>query len=44
MGESPTGLIFEVQRFSVHDRPGIRATVFFEGDLLRGVCRGSRAA
>jgi len=28
---SSTGIIFNIQRFSVHDGPGIRATVFFKG-------------
>ncbi|HNT87063.1 MAG TPA: glycyl-radical enzyme activating protein, partial [Candidatus Hydrogenedentes bacterium] len=32
-----TGMIFEVQRFSVHDGPGIRTTVFMKGCPLR--CR-----
>jgi len=27
----PKGLIFDVMRFSVHDGPGIRTTVFFKG-------------
>jgi pyruvate formate lyase activating enzyme len=31
------GVIFDVQRFSVHDGPGIRTTVFFKGCPLR--CR-----
>jgi pyruvate formate lyase activating enzyme len=31
------GTIFDVQRFSVHDGPGIRTTVFFKGCPLR--CR-----
>ncbi len=31
------GLVFDVQRFSVHDGPGIRTTVFFKGCPLR--CR-----
>lgn len=30
-----TGLIFDVQRFSVHDGPGIRTTVFLKGCPLR---------
>jgi pyruvate formate lyase activating enzyme len=30
-------VVFDVQRFSVHDGPGIRTTVFFKGCLLR--CR-----
>ena len=29
------GLIFDIQRFSVHDGPGIRTTVFFKGCNLR---------
>jgi pyruvate formate lyase activating enzyme len=32
-----TAIIFNVQRFSVHDGPGIRSTVFFKGCPLR--CR-----
>ena len=32
---SLTGLIFEVQRFSIHDGPGIRTTVFMKGCPLR---------
>jgi pyruvate formate lyase activating enzyme len=31
----PTGLIFDIQRFSIHDGPGIRTTVFFKGCPLR---------
>ena len=31
------GLIFHIQRFSIHDGPGIRTTVFFKGCPLR--CR-----
>ncbi len=30
-----TGIIFDVQRFSVHDGPGIRTTVFLKGCPLR---------
>lgn len=30
-----TGLIFDIQRFSLHDGPGIRTTVFFKGCPLR---------
>ncbi|MCL2518770.1 MAG: 4Fe-4S cluster-binding domain-containing protein, partial [Oscillospiraceae bacterium] len=26
-----TGRIFNIQRFSIHDGPGIRTTVFFKG-------------
>lgn len=33
----PEALIFNVQRFSLHDGPGIRTTVFFKGCPLR--CR-----
>lgn len=29
--EEPKGLIFDIQRFSVQDGPGIRTTVFFKG-------------
>lgn len=32
-----SGLIFNIQRYSVHDGPGIRTTVFFKGCPLR--CR-----
>lgn len=31
---SSTGIIFNIQRFSVHDGPGIRTTVFFKGCYL----------
>ena len=30
-----TGRIFEIQRFSIHDGPGIRTTVFLKGCTLR---------
>ncbi len=30
-----TGMIFDIQRFSIHDGPGIRTTVFFKGCDLR---------
>ncbi len=30
-----TGLIFNIQRFSIHDGPGIRTTVFFKGCSLQ---------
>lgn len=33
----PTGLVFDVQRFSLHDGPGIRSTVFLKGCPL--ACR-----
>ncbi|MDR0403073.1 MAG: radical SAM protein, partial [Treponema sp.] len=29
------GLIFNIQKFSIHDGPGIRTTVFFQGCPLR---------
>jgi pyruvate formate lyase activating enzyme len=31
----PTGVIFNIQRFSVHDGPGIRTTVFMKGCPLK---------
>lgn len=31
----PTGTIFDIQKFSIHDGPGIRTTVFFKGCPLR---------
>ena len=31
----PEGLIFDIQRFAVHDGPGIRTNVFFKGCPLR---------
>lgn len=31
----PTGIITNIQRFSLHDGPGIRTTVFFKGCPLR---------
>ena len=30
-----TGVVFNIQRFSIHDGPGIRTTVFFKGCPLR---------
>jgi pyruvate formate lyase activating enzyme len=32
---NPNGIIFNVQRFSIHDGPGIRTTVFLKGCNLR---------
>jgi len=29
------GLVFDIQRFSIHDGPGIRTTVFLQGCNLR---------
>ncbi len=31
----PTGLVYNVQRFSIHDGPGLRSTVFMKGCPLR---------
>lgn len=31
MNENANGIIFDIQRFSLHDGPGIRTTVFFKG-------------
>ncbi len=33
--KAPTGIIFNIQRFSIHDGPGIRTTVFMKGCPLR---------
>ena len=30
-----TGLVFNVQRFSLHDGPGVRSTVFMKGCPLQ---------
>jgi pyruvate formate lyase activating enzyme len=35
VGEDKKGLIFDIQKFSVHDGPGIRTTVFMKGCPLR---------
>lgn len=32
---SPIGYIFDIQRYSIHDGPGIRITIFFQGCPLR---------
>ena len=29
--EAPSGVIFNIQKFSLHDGPGIRTVVFFKG-------------
>jgi pyruvate formate lyase activating enzyme len=34
-GSNNDGLIFNIQRFSIHDGPGIRTTVFMKGCPLR---------
>ena len=33
--EQVTGIVFDIQRFSLHDGPGIRTNVFFKGCPLR---------
>jgi len=33
--DEPSGRVFDIQRFSVHDGPGIRTTVFLKGCPLR---------
>ncbi|TLN05349.1 4Fe-4S cluster-binding domain-containing protein, partial [bacterium] len=30
-----TGMLFDIRRYSIHDGPGIRTTVFFKGCPLR---------
>lgn len=32
---SKKGLVFDIQKFSIHDGPGIRTTIFFKGCSLR---------
>jgi pyruvate formate lyase activating enzyme len=32
---TPTGLVFNIQKYSLHDGPGIRSTVFFKGCPLQ---------
>ncbi len=33
--ETSTAMVFDIQRFSLHDGPGVRTTVFFKGCPLR---------
>ena len=35
MNDLDTGTIFDIRRFSIHDGPGLRTTVFFKGCPLR---------
>lgn len=35
MAQAPKGIIFNIQRYSIHDGPGIRTTVFFKGCPLK---------
>ncbi|MEJ5359513.1 MAG: glycyl-radical enzyme activating protein [Desulfobacterales bacterium] len=35
MDRDPSGLVFDIRGFSLHDGPGIRTTVFFKGCPLR---------
>lgn len=33
--KTPKGTVFNIQRYSIHDGPGIRTVVFLKGCLLR---------
>ena len=33
--KDPTGIIFDIKRYAIHDGPGIRTTIFFKGCPLR---------
>ena len=35
LNNSATGIVFDIRKFSIHDGPGIRTTVFFKGCPLR---------
>jgi pyruvate formate lyase activating enzyme len=35
MAESPTGIVFDIQRAALHDGPGVRTAVFLKGCYLR---------
>jgi pyruvate formate lyase activating enzyme len=35
LSDSTTGIVFDIRKFSIHDGPGIRTTVFFKGCPLR---------
>lgn len=35
MSDAPAGIVFDIQRFCLHDGPGVRTTVFLKGCNLR---------